>query len=160
MDFPTWYYLIPATGVLALLYAFFKATMIKRLDAGNETMQKIAGHIQEGAMAFLAREYKVLAIFVVAVAVLLALSNASLDNSHWLIGISFVCGAFCSGLSGIFGMRVATRANVRTTQAARTSLNKALSVAFSGGAVMGMSVVGLAGLDIPFRFVPAPPGGA
>ena len=141
--FPTWFYLIPAAGVLALLYAIVKSMSINRIDAGNDTMKKIAGHIQEGAMAFLAREYKVLAIFVVIVAILLAWGNASLENSHWLIGISFVCGAICSGLAGFFGMKVATKANVRTTNAARDGLAKALSIAFSGGAVMGMSVVGL-----------------
>ncbi|MHC4942209.1 MAG: sodium-translocating pyrophosphatase [Planctomycetota bacterium] len=138
-----WFYLIPAAGVLALLYAFFKSVLVGRIDAGNDEMKTIAGHIQEGAMAFLAREYKVLSIFVIVVAVLLAWGNAKLPNSHWLIGISFVCGAVCSGLAGYFGMRVATKANVRTTNAARESLTKALSVAFSGGAVMGMSVVGL-----------------
>jgi K(+)-stimulated pyrophosphate-energized sodium pump len=138
-----WFYLIPAAGVLALLYALFKSMLINKIDAGNDEMKTIAGHIQEGAMAFLAREYKVLSIFVIIVAVLLAWGNASLENSHWLIGISFVCGAICSGLAGFFGMRVATKANVRTTNAARESLTKALGIAFGGGAVMGMSVVGL-----------------
>jgi K(+)-stimulated pyrophosphate-energized sodium pump len=153
MEFPTWFYLIPAAGVLALLYAFVKAMSINKIDAGNETMKTIAGHIQEGAMAFLAREYKVLAIFVIIVAVLLAWGNADLSNSHWLIGISFVCGAICSGLAGFFGMRVATKANVRTTNAARESLTKALGIAFSGGAVMGMSVVGLGVIGLSVLFM-------
>ena len=123
-------YLIPAAGVLALLFAMFKARWVISQDAGNEKMQIIAGHIQEGAMAFLAREYRVLAIFVVIVGALLAIGNASLESSSWLIGVSFVLGAVCSGLAGFIGMRIATQANVRTTSAARTSLNKALDVAF------------------------------
>ncbi|MBC8425028.1 sodium/proton-translocating pyrophosphatase, partial [bacterium] len=108
-------YLIPAMGVLALLFALVKTAWVKKQDAGNETMQTIAGHIHEGAMAFLGREYKVLGIFVIIVTVLLAWGNASLENSHWLIGISFFCGALCSGLAGFFGMKIATLANVRTT---------------------------------------------
>jgi K(+)-stimulated pyrophosphate-energized sodium pump len=139
-----WFYLIPAAGVLALLFALVKSAWIGKQDAGTETMQEIAGHIHEGAMAFLAREYKVLSIFVLIVAVLLAVGNANLETSHWLIGISFVSGAICSGLAGFFGMKIATKANVRTTSKARDGLNGALVVAFSGGTVMGMSVVGLA----------------
>ena len=137
-------YLIPAAGVLALLFAAYKSSWVKKQDAGDEKMQTIAGHIQEGAMAFLSREYRVLSIFVVVVAILLAAGNAKVETSHWLIGVSFVLGAVASGLAGYFGMRIATLANVRTTSAARTSLNKALAVAFSGGAVMGMVVVDLA----------------
>jgi K(+)-stimulated pyrophosphate-energized sodium pump len=144
----SWFYLIPAAGVLALLFALVKSAWVSKQDAGNEKMQEIAGHIHEGAMAFLSREYKVLAIFVVIVAVLLAVGNASQENSHWLIGVSFALGAVCSGLAGFFGMKIATKANVRTTSKAREGLNGALGVAFSGGAVMGMSVVGLAILGI------------
>ena len=116
-------YLIPAAGVLALLFAAFKSRWVKSQDAGDEKMQVIAGHIQEGAMAFLSREYKVLAIFVVIVGALLAIGNASLESSSWLIGVSFVLGAVSSGLAGFFGMRIATLANVRTTSAARTTMN-------------------------------------
>ena len=130
-------------GVLALLFALFKSIAINKEDTGTDKMREIAGHIREGAMAFLSREYKVLTIFVAAIAALLAFSNAGMEDSHWLIAVSFLVGATCSGLAGYFGMRVATSANVRTTAAARTSLNKALGVAFNGGAVMGMSVVGL-----------------
>jgi len=140
----SWFYLIPAAGVLALLFALAKSAWITKQDAGTDLMQEIAGHIHEGAMAFLAREYKVLSIFVVVVAVLLAVGNAQQETSHWLIGVSFVFGAVCSGMAGFFGMKIATRANVRTTSKAREGLNGALGVAFSGGAVMGMSVVGLA----------------
>ena len=146
-------YLIPAAGVLALLFAAFKSSWVKGQDAGDDKMQVIAGHIQEGAMAFLKREYTVLSIFVVIVAVLLAVGNASLENSHWLIGISFVLGASASALAGFFGMRIATLANVRTTQAARTGLNTALAVAFSGGAVMGMVVVGLGVLGLSLLYI-------
>jgi len=146
-------YLVPAAGVLALLFALWKMFWVKGKDPGNETMRTIAGHIQEGAMAFLGREYRVLAIFVVIVAVLLAWGNASLENSHWLIGISFVLGAICSGLAGFLGMKVATLANVRTTNAARESLNKALGIAFSGGSVMGMCVVGLATIGLSLLFI-------
>jgi len=142
-------YLVPAAGLLALLFAYFKASWIHRQDAGDERMREIAGYVQEGAMAFLRREYKVLAVFVLAVAALLGGAHALGESTdanfkHPLIALSFVLGALCSALSGWFGMRVATGANVRTTAAARTGLDGALRVAFSGGTVMGMSVVGLA----------------
>ncbi|MFT5232011.1 MAG: K(+)-stimulated pyrophosphate-energized sodium pump [Candidatus Krumholzibacteriia bacterium] len=146
-------YLIPAAGVLALVFALFKAQWVKKQDAGDEKMQTIAGHIQEGAMAFLSREYRVLAVFVVIVTVLLAVSNAKMESSHALIALSFVLGAIASGLAGFFGMKIATLANVRTTSAARTSLNKALGVAFSGGAVMGMVVVGLGVLGLSGLYI-------
>jgi len=131
-------------GVLALIFAYTKAAWVSKQDAGTEEMQEIAAAIQEGAMAFLAREYKVLSIFVIFVAGLLAASNMDGDNRSPMIAMSFVVGAIASGLAGYFGMRVATNANVRTTAAARIGLTEALHVAFSGGAVMGMTVVGLA----------------
>lgn len=141
------FYLVPAFGLLALLFAFWKTTWINKQDAGTEKMKEISGYIREGAMAFLNAEYKILIIFVLVVAVLLVIANlgkSSPENfKSPLMALSFVVGAFCSALSGYFGMRVATKANVRTTSAARDSLNKALRVAFSGGTVMGMSVVGL-----------------
>ncbi len=146
-------YLIPAAGVLALLFAAFKAAWVKKQDPGDEKMVAIAGHIQEGAMAFLKREYTVLAIFVAVVAVLLAAGNANLEGSHWLIGVAFVLGALASGLAGYIGMKIATLANVRTTNAARNSLNQALEVAFSGGAVMGMVVVGLGVLGLSLLYI-------
>jgi K(+)-stimulated pyrophosphate-energized sodium pump len=146
-------YLIPLAGVLALVFAAMKAGWVSRQDAGTPQMQEIAGHIQEGAMAFLSREYRALAVFVVVVAVLLAFGNRNLANSHALIGLSFVVGAICSGLAGFFGMRIATKANVRTTSAAREGLNGALSVAFSGGTVMGMSVVGLGVTGLSLLFI-------
>ena len=146
-------YLIPASGVLALVFALFKSSWVSKQDEGTDRMKEIAGHIQEGAMAFLGREYRVLAVFVVVVAVLLAVGNRAVESSHWLIGISFLVGAICSGLAGFFGMKIATKANVRTTSAARESLNTALNVAFSGGTVMGMSVVGLAVVGLSSLFI-------
>jgi len=146
-------YLIPAAGVLALVFALFKAQWVKRQDAGDAKMQTIAGHIAEGAMAFLSREYRVLAVFVVVVTALLAVSNAKMASSHALIALSFALGAVSSALAGFFGMKIATLANVRTTSAARTSLNKALDVAFSGGAVMGMVVVGLGVLGLSGLYI-------
>lgn len=138
-------YAAPAAGVIALLFALWKSSWINKQDAGTDEMKDIAARIREGAMAFLAREYKVLAWFVVIVAALLALANLKDEPGHSpLIAVSFVVGAICSGLAGYFGMRVATAANVRTTAAARKGLPEALAVAFSGGTVMGMSVVGLA----------------
>ena len=143
MDYSQLIYGVPAAGALALLFALVKSTWVAKQDAGTDKMKEIAGHIRDGAMAFLGREYRVLAIFVVAVAGALAWLNYGKANTHWLVAVSFVVGAICSGLAGYFGMRVATLANVRTTNAARTGLNPALKVAFSGGVVMGMSVVGL-----------------
>jgi len=143
-------YLSIIAGILALGYAYLKSRWINRQDAGNDRMKEIGQAVREGAMAFLAREYKVLAVFVVAVAILLAWGNASQGTS--LVALSFVVGALCSGLAGFFGMRVATAANTRTTQAARSDLNSALKVAFNGGSVMGMSVVGLGVLGISILF--------
>lgn len=145
-------YLIPLSGVLALAYAFLRSTWINRQDAGNDKMKEIAGHIREGAMAFLRREYTVLAVFVIVAAAVLTLLNAGRAESSWMIGISVVAGALCSSAAGFFGMRVATAANVRTAAAARTSLNQALAVAFSGGAVMGFCVVGLGVLGLSLLF--------
>ena len=150
-------------GVLALVFAWLRASWVNRQEVGTERMAIIAGHIREGAMAFLSREYRVLAIFVIVVAGLLAWSNMGAKGSSPLIALSFVVGALCSGLAGYFGMKVATAANVRTTNAARTSIVKALQVAFTGGSVMGMSVVGLgliglAGLFVLYRDVIWPGG--
>ncbi len=134
-----------ACGLFALLVARVKAAWIERQDPGTERMREIGASVREGAMAFLRREYKTLAVFVLVAAIVLALIN-----SGWvrLVAVSFVLGAFTSALAGFFGMRVATSANMRTTSAARKGLSPALRVAFSGGAVMGMSVVGLGLLGI------------
>ena len=134
-------------AILALIYAYFRAAWVKKQDEGTDRMKLIGGWIADGAMAFLGREYKVLAIFVVAVAILLGVSNQMIgaeQNTNGLIALSFVLGALCSGLAGFFGMKTATGANIRTASAARKGLNQALQVAFAGGSVMGLSVVGLA----------------
>ena len=144
MDNGVLLYLFPLAGLIALVYAYIKSVSINKEEVGTEKMAEIAGHIREGAMAFLRREYTVLSVFVLAVAILLFIQNSGdPENTSPLIAFSFVLGAVCSGLAGFFGMRIATAANVRTSNAARTSLNKALGIAFGGGAVMGMSVVGL-----------------
>ena len=143
---------IPSAGVVALAYAYIRAQWVTKQDAGTDTMKEIAENIAEGARAFLRREYRVLALFVIAVAILLGGVNATQESSSWLISVSFVVGALCSGLAGFFGMTVATKANVRTTNAARTSLGAALNVAFSGGLVMGLSVVGLGLLGLGTLF--------
>ncbi len=139
-------YLVPVFGILALIFALYKSVWVNKQSPGTKKMVEISGHVKEGAMAFLMREYKVLIVFVICVAILLGLANAKSTPEVYrspLIALSFVFGALCSGLSGYFGMRVATSANSRTTNAARSSLNEALIVAFSGGTVMGMCVVGL-----------------
>jgi K(+)-stimulated pyrophosphate-energized sodium pump len=153
VDTQTILYIIPLCGVLALAYAAIRGRWIGKQDAGTEEMATIAGHIRDGAMAFLKREYTALAIFVVVVAGILAWLNAGSHDSSALIGVSVLTGALCSGLAGFFGMRVATAANVRTAAAARTGLNGALQVAFSGGAVMGFCVVGLGVLGISVLYL-------
>lgn len=145
-------YLIPVLGLIALAYTFWKSSWVGRQDVGTERMGRIAENIADGAMAFLKAEYKVLAIFVIAVAVLLGISGNTPESSP-LVALSFILGAICSALAGFIGMRVATKANVRTTNAARTGLAKALEVAFGGGAVMGMGVVGLGVLGLGTLFL-------
>ncbi|MFQ5697438.1 MAG: sodium-translocating pyrophosphatase [Myxococcota bacterium] len=142
---------VAASGVLALLFAGSRARKVERADVGAERMAEISGFIREGAMAFLSREYRTLALFVVVVAVLLVAVNWSRGTS--LVALSFVVGATCSALAGFFGMRVATLANVRTSAAARESLPRALDVAFTGGSVMGMCVVGLGVLGLTLLFL-------
>ncbi len=145
-------YIIPLFGVLGLLYTFWKSSWVNKQDAGTDRMIRISGYIAEGAMAFLKAEYRVLSIFVVSVAILLAVS-ANTETSSPVIAISFLVGALCSALAGFIGMRVATKANVRTTNAARESLGKALEIAFAGGSVMGMGVVGLGVLGLSVLFI-------
>ncbi|HBD43010.1 MAG TPA: sodium-translocating pyrophosphatase [Bacteroidetes bacterium] len=134
--------LIPAAGILALLFTAIKSQWVAKQEVGTEKMARIAESITEGAMAFLKAEYRILAIFVVLVAALLGFS-ADAETSPPFVALSFIVGAVCSGLAGFIGMRVATKANVRTTHAARTSLGAGLNVAFAGGSVMGLGVVGL-----------------
>ncbi|WP_103663614.1 sodium-translocating pyrophosphatase [Gracilimonas amylolytica] len=145
-------YFIPVAGVIALLYTIFKTSWVSKQEIGTERMERISKSIASGAMAFLKAEYRVLAIFVGVVAVLLAFS-ADPTTSSWMVAISFVVGAICSGLAGFIGMKVATKANVRTTHAARTSLGKGLEVAFAGGSVMGLGVVGLGVLGLSLLFI-------
>ena len=143
MNLETLLLAIPALGVLALLFTWWKTQEINATPEGTERMSKIAASIQEGAMAFLKAEYRILIIFVAGVAALLYWSGSNNENSHSLVAVSFAVGAFCSALAGYLGMKVATKANVRTANAAKDSLGKALEVAFSGGSVMGLGVVGL-----------------
>lgn len=144
-------YYLPLFGVLGLLYVAWKSAWVSRQDPGTDKMKKIAGHIAEGAMAFLKAEYKVLFVFILCVASLLALTANK--DSHPIVGLSFILGAGCSILAGFIGMKVATKANVRTANAARTSLGKALEVAFAGGSVMGMGVVGLGVIGLSVLFI-------
>jgi K(+)-stimulated pyrophosphate-energized sodium pump len=142
------FYVIPAFGVLALLFMAIQSAWVSKQEVGSDKMARIAKHIADGAMAFLRAEYRVLAIFVVVVAGLLAWSGTITEGSSPLVALSFIIGAICSALAGFIGMKVATKANVRTTQAARTGLSHALKVAFRGGAVMGLGVVGLGVLGL------------
>jgi K(+)-stimulated pyrophosphate-energized sodium pump len=146
-------YLVPVFGVLALLFTFIQGSWVSKQDAGNDRMKEIAKYISEGAMAFLKAEYKILTYFVIIAAVLLAFMGSSNPKSSWTIAIAFVIGAFFSALAGFIGMRIATKANVRTAEAARTSLSKALKVSFTGGSVMGLGVAGLAVLGLGSLFI-------
>jgi K(+)-stimulated pyrophosphate-energized sodium pump len=147
-------YILPFFGFVGLIYMFILQTWVNKQDAGDEKMRGIAKNIADGAMAFLKAEYRVLAIYVVVAGALLGWLSTQVTTSHPLIVVAFVIGAVFSALAGNMGMRVATKANVRTTQAARTSLAKALKVSFNGGSVMGLGVAGLAvlGLCLLFSF--------
>ena len=145
-------YLVPGSGLVALLFVYLKNNWVASKDVGSEKMERIAKNIAEGAMAFLRAEYKILSVFVLITAVLLGFKGES-EGSSYLVAVSFVVGALCSGLAGFIGMKVATKANVRTTNAAQDSLGKALEIAFSGGAVMGLGVVGLGVLGLGSLFI-------
>jgi K(+)-stimulated pyrophosphate-energized sodium pump len=152
-------YLVPALGVVGLIVMAIKSAWVNKQDAGDKNMQELAGYIADGAMAFLKAEWKVLSVFVVFAAALLAYSgtihevNGKPIHSSWIISISFIIGAVFSATAGYIGMKVATKANVRTTQAARTSLKQALKVSFTGGTVMGLGVAGLAVLGLGGLFI-------
>jgi len=152
-------YTIPAMGIIGLLVMFIKSAWVSKQDAGDAKMQELAGYIADGAMAFLKAEWRVLSIFVVFAAALLAYSgtihevNGKEIHSSWIISIAFIIGAVFSATAGYIGMKVATKANVRTTQAARTSLKQALKVSFTGGTVMGLGVAGLAVLGLGGLFI-------
>jgi K(+)-stimulated pyrophosphate-energized sodium pump len=141
-------YVVPAMGILGLLYTFVKFMWVSKQDAGTPRMKEISTYIAEGAMAFLKAEWKILGYFVVIVGILLAVMANANPHSHWSIAVAFVIGAVLSATAGYIGMKAATKANVRTAQAARTSLSKALNVSFTGGAVMGVGVAGLAVLGL------------
>ena len=134
---------IPIVGIVALFFTFLKSNWVSKQEVGTDKMANIAKNIADGAMAFLSAEYRVLSVFVLIVAILLGISGSQTDSSHFLVAVSFIVGAICSALAGFIGMRVATQANVRTTNAARNGLSQALKIAFTGGSVMGLGVVGL-----------------
>ncbi|MGC6549258.1 MAG: sodium-translocating pyrophosphatase [Rubripirellula sp.] len=153
-DLPLIAYVIPLLGIAGLIYTYVRSAWVAKQDEGSERMSGIARNITEGAMSFLRAEYSILAIFVIVVGLLLGFAGSTqAEKSSPLIAISFVLGALCSGLAGFVGMRVATKANVRTTHAARTGLGPALEVAFAGGSVMGMGVVGLGVLGLSTLFI-------
>ena len=155
MDFLYTYliYLIPVMGLIGILFMGIKAAWVSKQDAGDGEMAKLSGYIADGAMAFLRAEWKILGFFVVIAGLLLAWSGTTVDTSSPVIAISFLCGAFLSAFAGYLGMRIATKANVRTTQAARTSLAQALKVSFTGGTVMGLGVAGLAIIGLGSLFI-------
>ena len=146
-------YLPLVLAILGLIFMIVKASWVNRQTTGNERMQSISKSIKEGAMAFLNAEYRILGIFVIIASIALFIVSRMVETSHWLIVVAFVCGAFFSALAGNIGMRIATNANVRTTEAARTSLPKALRVSFGGGTVMGLGVAGLAVLGLSLFFI-------
>lgn len=140
-------------ALLGLVYMLIKQSWVMKQDAGDGKMKEISDHIYEGALAFLNAEYKLLTIFVIIVSVLLAIVSFVVPTTHWLIVIAFICGAVFSAFAGNIGMKIATKTNVRTTQAARTSLPEALKISFGGGTVMGLGVAGLAVLGLTAFFI-------
>ncbi|MCC7524677.1 MAG: sodium-translocating pyrophosphatase [Chitinophagaceae bacterium] len=147
------FYLVPALGLLGLIYTFAKFKWVVKQDAGSDRMKEISSYIAEGAMAFLKAEWKILGYFVAIVAILLGIMAQANPHSHWSIAIAFIAGAVFSAVAGYIGMRIATKSNVRTAQAAKSSLSKALSVSFTGGTVMGLGVAGLAVLGLGSVFI-------
>lgn len=140
-------------ALLGLVYMIIKQSWVMNQDAGDGKMKEISDHIYEGALAFLNAEYKLLTIFVIIVSVLLAIVSYVVPTTHWLIVIAFICGSVFSAFAGNIGMKIATKTNVRTTQAARTSLPNALKISFGGGTVMGLGVAGLAVLGLTAFFI-------
>ena len=146
-------YLVPALAIVGLIYMFVQSRWVRSQSSGEEKMATIATHIHEGALAFLSAEYRILAVFVVVAGALLGLVSVLVPTTHWFIVVAFVIGAVFSALAGNIGMRIATEANVRTTQAARTGLAHALKVSFTGGMVMGLGVAGLAVFGLSVLFI-------
>lgn len=146
-------YIIPGMAIIGLIVVAIKSAWVSKQDAGTDRMKEIAGYVAEGAMAFLKAEYRILAIYVVIAGIGLGYLSQIVETSHILIVAAFVIGCLFSALAGYIGMKIATKANVRTTQAARTSLAKALKVSFTGGTVMGLGVAGLAVLGLSTLFI-------
>src|SRR6185312_12964005 len=146
-------YLIPVFGLIGIAAMAVKAAWVTKQETGDAGMTELAGYIAAGAMAFLRAEWKVLSYFVALAMILLAWSGTTVATSSWVICISFLVGAFLSAFAGFLGMRIATKANVRTTEAAKTSLAKALKVSFTGGTVMGLGVAGLAVIGLGSLFI-------
>lgn len=146
-------YAVPVLALVGILVMIIKSNWVNKQDAGDEKMKTLANHIREGALAFLSAEYRVLAIFVVVAGILLGVISSLVETTHWFIVVAFVIGAIFSAVAGNIGMRIATAANVRTTQAARTSLPQALKVSFTGGTVMGLGVAGLAVFGLSVLFI-------
>jgi K(+)-stimulated pyrophosphate-energized sodium pump len=144
---------VPFLGLLGLLVMAIKSAWVNKQEAGDAKMQELSGYIAKGALAFLKAEWKILSYFVVIAAALLAWSGTTVETSSPVIAISFIIGAVFSAVAGYIGMNIATKANVRTTQAARTSLAKALKVSFTGGSVMGLGVAGLAVIGLGSLFI-------
>ncbi len=145
-------YLVPLIAILGLVIMAIQGSWVRKQSKGNARMTEIATYIHEGALAFLNAEYRLLAIFVVIAGAALAFVSTLVPDTHWFIVVAFVIGAIFSAVAGNIGMRIATEANVRTAEAAKTSLSKALKVSFTGGTVMGLGVAGLAvfGLSVIF----------
>ncbi len=146
-------YLVPGLAILGLIVMAVQAAWVRKQSTGEARMDEIAQHIHEGALAFLSAEYRILAVFVVVAGALLGLVSYLVPTTHWFIVVAFVIGAVFSALAGNIGMRIATQANVRTTQAARTSLSEGLKVSFTGGMVMGLGVAGLAVFGLSALFI-------
>src|ERR1700754_3365365 len=155
MDFLNHYliYLIPVFGLVGILAMIVKSAWVTKQPTGDAIMNELAGYIADGAMAFLRAEWKILSYFVVVAGLLLAYSGTTVATSSPIIAVSFVIGAFLSAFAGYLGMRIATKSNVRTTQAAKTSLAQALKVSFTGGTVMGLGVAGLAIIGLGSLFI-------
>ena len=145
--------LVPVFGIVGLIYMFVLRNWVVKQDSGSEKMTKLAAYIKEGALAFLNAEYRILAIFVVVAGALLGIVSSIVETTHWFIVVAFVIGAVFSAVAGNIGMRIATDSNVRTTEAARTSLPQALKVSFRGGTVMGLGVAGLAVFGLGVLFI-------
>ena len=146
-------YMPIAMAIIGLLYMVVKKGWVMKQDAGDGVMKEISNHIYDGALAFLKAEYRLLAIFVVIASIVLAGVSYVVESTHILIVVAFIIGAIFSAFAGNMGMKIATKTNVRTTQAAKTSLPNALKVSFGGGTVMGLGVAGLAVLGLTAFFI-------